>query len=169
MTGRDRGNDSRSPSARQRDEVIRPPGQDHFDARLFLQQFFQPLCDVEHELRFAHAVPRRARIVAPVPWIDDDARHTESQLARNREATGAVSFRRRHRLRGHGGGGEGRLRRRRSRQRRRKPASRGDQEAPARQLRRQGRDAVRERNRRPGGTGRTARRGCASTRRRRRE
>ncbi len=72
-------------AVRQRDEFVGAPGEDHFDAVHFLQQLLDAQRDVQHELRFGDAFALRAWVAAAVPWVDDDARDAESELARHRE------------------------------------------------------------------------------------
>jgi hypothetical protein len=79
----------------QRDEFIGPARQDHLDALGLLQQLLDSQRDVENQLRFGHVFPRRARIVAAVPGVDDDPRHAEPQLTGHREAAVQVPRRRR--------------------------------------------------------------------------
>ena len=62
-------------------------------ARLLLEQLLQPQRDVERQFRLVDAVALRARIVAAVAGVDDDARHAQPELPREREL--AVRVRRR--------------------------------------------------------------------------
>jgi hypothetical protein len=70
----------------QRHEVVGAARQDHVDARHLLEQFLDPHRDVEHELRFGNAFPFRTRVVTAMTGVDDDARHAEPELPRDREA-----------------------------------------------------------------------------------
>ena len=73
----------------ERDEVVGAAGQDDLDAGNLLEQLLETQRDVEHELRFAHALALGAGIVAAVPGIDHDPRDAEAELTRHREAAGS--------------------------------------------------------------------------------
>ena len=59
-----------------------------------MQQLLEPQRDIEHQRRFDQALAEHAGIVAAMARIDHDARHAETQLPRNREATRGVRRRR---------------------------------------------------------------------------
>ncbi len=65
-------------------------GQHDLDAELLLQQLLEAQRDIERQRRFGEALGDRARIAAAVAGIDDDARHAQSELPRDRESARGV-------------------------------------------------------------------------------
>ena len=94
----------------ERDEHVAAARHHHLDARLLFEQLLDAQRDVERQLGFDDPVALRARIVAAVAGVDDDARHAQPELARQRELAVRVRHRRH---------GRQRFRRRRSRGERR--------------------------------------------------
>jgi len=67
----------------ERDVDVLAPGQDHLQPRLLLQQLLESQRDIQCQFSFVEPFYLRAWIMPPVSRVDHDARHAQSELARD--------------------------------------------------------------------------------------
>ena len=70
----------------QRNEDVGIPRHHHLDPRLIVEQLRDAQRHVEDQFCFLIAVPVRAGIVAAVAGVDDNPRHPQAELTRDRES-----------------------------------------------------------------------------------
>ena len=72
---------------RQRQQIVRRPGERNVRIQLLLKRLFNLARDLEAERFLRHSIrAERALLKAPVPWIDDDARSGAGKRRRSGEA-----------------------------------------------------------------------------------